>query len=152
MNTDFKKNNNYIGDTLYKSLQDYIMNKTDVVSKFDCVISTNVVESTYPLIVFKQEKVKGLSSTLNNELRRKNVVFEINVYSVDKDIAGEFYPSEVINSEITNHIVYFLEKMCRIKNVDLTTGLFNFDNKGTQSNRNTIRFNINWLQDYNIVL
>lgn len=152
MRNDFKFNNSYIGDTLYKNLKNYIINQTELVSKFGCTISTNVIESSYPLIVFKQTRINNISSTLNNEVRKKNVVIEINVYAIDKDIDGEFYASENINNEITNNIVYYLEKICKIRNVDITTGLIDFDNKGIQSNRNTIRFNVNWLQDYNNVI
>lgn len=147
---DYKFDNNYISKELFNSLKNYLYNNTDIITKYNCKLTTNSMVSTYPQIVFTQDRINNISSTIKNELRQKNIEMEINIYAIDKTINNQIIDAQDILEDISNHIVYFLEKICRIRNVDITTNLTNFDGKDTQSEKTTIRFDITWLQDYNI--
>lgn len=146
---DYKLNSYSLGESIYSGYKAFLT--SSLINTYpDLKIVKYTALSAYPQVVFTQARIKNASTTTNNELRRKEVEFEINCYAVNKETINGLVDASEILEDIVNVSTTYLEKILGAKNVDVTSGLTNFDNKNVQSERAVIRFTMNWLQDKNI--
>lgn len=140
----FKTNPYTLGKNLYASFKTFLEgNLINTYPQLKIVTSSNV--SSYPSVIFNEGRNNITNRTTRMELRKRNVEFEINIYAID---FGDKTADEIIN-DISSCALYYLEKILNVETD--TTRMNDFDNKGTQNRRLLIRFDINWLQDKNII-
>lgn len=138
-----------LGEDLFTGLKKYVLE--EVGKKYpNLKITTYSTSSTYPQIVFSEERNQVVNQTSRNELIVRKPEFEINIYAKNDIVNNIQTTADDIVNDISNVVIYYLEKICKIKDVNLTSRLTNFDDKNVQSRRAVIRFSIQWLKKYNI--
>lgn len=146
-----------IGNSLFRLYEDVysgIKSFVDEELKIkypDIQVLKNVISSTYPQIVIKDENNPVVSQTSRNEITVRSPQFELNIYAKNNLINGVQMEAEDIVEDIADEVVYYLEKICGIKNINVNGTFQDFDSKNELSQRIVIRFTLLWIREYNII-
>lgn len=126
-----------------RSIYDYMTEK--ITPKFqekypDFKIVKNSLLASFPQVVFYESRNQTIEGTINNEITVKNIECKIEVYAKDFIDDEDIISANSIVDEITEEIVYILEKQFKITDIDITENLLNFDRKNVPSTKTIINF------------
>lgn len=133
------------GNSIFEGMKKYVNEK--MLSTYPKLrILESAIKIEYPLIIFRQVRVNPLTETTRNEIIKNSTEFEITIYAKNENYNnGIKYANEIIK-DLVNVVVYYLQKICRFKRINIQSDLDNFDGTNVQSKRAIIRFSVKSLQ------
>lgn len=141
-------NINEFSDKVFKTLQDYIENKTEKTLSHNAIVRKRVIQTETPLIVFetRSNTQNYVTQDYYGIERTRNLSFEIDIYA--NDLQKEQISSIKVCEDLENLVTYVMQYVYRMQG-GTDAKLYNINNSKTT--QFVLHFECEWFMNRNII-